>query len=129
MGFACGRVGRIARRRKGKVERPIRYLRESFLYGRTFLSDADLNAQAIDWLATVANVRTHATTKWIPATRFAEVESATLTPLPAQPDRSRVLPLGSHAPAQRETTALPKISVERRELAVYEALTAVGGEL
>jgi hypothetical protein len=31
---------------KGKVERPIRYLRESFFYGRTFLNDADLNAQA-----------------------------------------------------------------------------------
>ena len=29
---------------KGKVERPIRYLRESFFYGRTFLNDADLNA-------------------------------------------------------------------------------------
>ena len=49
---------------KGKVERPIRYLRDSFLYGRTFLSDADLNAQVLDWLATVANVRQHATTQW-----------------------------------------------------------------
>ncbi len=35
---------------KGKVERPIRYLRESFFYGRTFLNDADLNAQAERWL-------------------------------------------------------------------------------
>ena len=32
---------------KGKVERPIRYLRESFFYGRTFTSDDDLNAQAL----------------------------------------------------------------------------------
>ena len=48
---------------KGKVERPIRYLRESFLYGRTFLGDADLNAQTLDWLAGVANVREHGTTK------------------------------------------------------------------
>ena len=49
---------------KGKVERPIRYLRESFLYGRTFVSDADLNAQVLTWLDTVANVRVHGTTGW-----------------------------------------------------------------
>ncbi len=32
---------------KGKVERPIRYIRESFFYGRDFVSDDDLNARAI----------------------------------------------------------------------------------
>ena len=31
---------------KGKVERPIRYLRESFFYGRAFANDEDLNEQA-----------------------------------------------------------------------------------
>ncbi len=36
---------------KGKVERPIGYVRESFFYGRSFLNDADLNAQALSWLA------------------------------------------------------------------------------
>jgi transposase len=30
---------------KGKVERPIGYVRQSFFYGRAFLNDADLNAQ------------------------------------------------------------------------------------
>jgi hypothetical protein len=85
---------------KGKVERPIRYLRDSFLYGRTFLSDADLNAQVLDWLASVANVRTHATTKWIPAERFATIEQPTLRALPAQRYRSLVIPT-----ATRPTTA------------------------
>ena len=33
-------------RTKGKVERPIRYLRENFFYARTFINDADLNEQA-----------------------------------------------------------------------------------
>jgi hypothetical protein len=47
---------------KGKVERPIRYLRENFFYGRSFLNDADLDAQAQRWLTEVANVRVHATT-------------------------------------------------------------------
>jgi transposase len=113
---------------KGKVERPIRYLRDSFLYGRTFVSDSDLNAQTLAWLATVANARTHATTRWIPAVRFAEIEQSTLTALPAQPYRSRVLPLSVPTP-ERATTPLPHIAVERRELAVYEALlTVAGGE-
>ena len=31
---------------KGKVERPIRYIRDSFNYGRTFVNDEDLNEQA-----------------------------------------------------------------------------------
>ena len=47
---------------KGKVERPIRYIRESFFYGRTFANDDDLNEQAARWLEGTANVRRHATT-------------------------------------------------------------------
>ena len=43
---------------KGKVERPIGYVRQGFFYGRTFLNDADLNAQALSWLAQTANRRT-----------------------------------------------------------------------
>ena len=35
---------------KGKVERPISYVRQSFFYGRDFVSDDDLNAQADLWL-------------------------------------------------------------------------------
>ena len=55
---------------KGKVERPIRYLRESFFYGRTFVSDADLNEQATRWLEGTANVRRHGTTGERPVDRF-----------------------------------------------------------
>jgi transposase len=44
---------------KGKVERPIGYLRQGFFYGRSFLNDADLNAQALSWLTRTANVRIH----------------------------------------------------------------------
>jgi transposase len=47
---------------KGKVERPIRYMRENFFCGRSFLNDADLDAQAQWWLQEVANLRVHATT-------------------------------------------------------------------
>lgn len=112
---------------KGKVERPIRYLRDSFLYGRTFLSDADLNAQVLDWLATVANVRTHATTKWIPAEHFATLEQSTLRPLPPRPYRSLVLPAPT-TPASATPGSLPRVAVERRGLETYAALAA-GGDL
>ena len=47
---------------KGKVERPIRYIRDSFFYGRAFANDEDLNEQASRWLEGTANVRRHGTT-------------------------------------------------------------------
>jgi transposase len=107
-------------RTKGKVERPIRYLRESFLYGRTFLSDADLNAQVAHWLATVANPRVHGTTGAVPALRFATEEQPVLQPLPARPYQSLVL-TPRPAPAA-ERPALPRVVVERRSLRTYAAL-------
>jgi transposase len=108
---------------KGKVERPIRYLRENFLYGRTFLSDADLNAQVLHWLATVANVRVHATTKAVPQERFEREERALLHPLPARPYRALVLPAPQGA--RRSATSdlvVPAVAVEKRGLATYAAL-------
>ena len=42
---------------KGKVERAIRYLRDSFFAGRVFGSLADVHAQLADWIGTVALVR------------------------------------------------------------------------
>lgn len=110
---------------KGKVERPIRYLRDSFLYGRTFLSDADLNAQAIDWLATVANPRTHATIHEQPIERFRGTEQRALQPLPPRVYRSLVLPEPRPTPAPRPA---PAVQVERRSLEAYATLTAAGGE-
>jgi transposase len=50
-------------RTKGKVERMVDYIKESFLNGRSFVDVDDLNGQGLDWLARVANVRIHATTK------------------------------------------------------------------
>ena len=37
---------------KGKVERPVSYVRSSLFYGRSFTPDSDLNAQAEHWLDT-----------------------------------------------------------------------------
>lgn len=104
---------------KGKVERPIRYLRESFFYGRTFMSDDDLNAQALHWLETEANVRNHGTLKERPVDRF-ERERSLLEPLAARPYHSLILaPDRSALRPQQATASLPAIHVERRPLVTY----------
>jgi transposase len=69
---------------KGKVERPFRYIREDFFLGRSFRNLDDLNSQFHHWLDTVANARTHATTRRVVADHFAE-ERPSLQPLPAGP--------------------------------------------
>ncbi len=105
---------------KGKVERPIRYVRENFFYGRSFLNDADLDAQAQRWLDEVANVRVHATTGQRPLERFQQEEQAALLPLAARPYRSLVFPLFRDPPAA--TKLVPRFQVERRALQVYSQL-------
>lgn len=109
---------------KGKVERPVRYLRENFLYGRTFLGDADLADQCTRWLADVANPRIHGTTKEPPVARFTRDEQATLQPLAARPYRSLVLHAAPASPTPAPRSALPRVAVERRALSQYGTLLA-----
>jgi transposase len=107
---------------KGKVERPIGYVRQSFFYGRTFLNDADLNAQALSWMAQTANVRIHRTTAEAPRARFDRDERILLKPLALRPYRSLLLPAATQ-PAPPRYPVLT--SVERRPLAWYDRLTGV----
>ena len=103
-------------RTKGKVERPIRYLRDSFFYGRTFLNDEDLNEQASHWLEETANVRRHGTTGERPVDRFERDERGALGPLAARPYRR----LGARSAATPALRRVPEsIAVERRSLQVY----------
>ncbi len=101
---------------KGKVERPIRYIRESFFYGREFANDDDLNAQASHWLETTANVRRHGTTGERPVERFERDERAVLRPLANSPYRRLGLRQAPE-PARRHVPAT--VEVERRPLSVY----------
>ena len=71
-------------RAKGKVEAGVKYLKGSFLTGRSFTTLADLNAQLDAWLDSVANVRVHDTTNERPIDRF-ERERAALRPAAALP--------------------------------------------
>ncbi len=109
---------------KGKVERPVRYVRQSFLYGRSFAGDADLNAQALQWLDQVANRRVHATTREAPRARFERDERAVLRPLAPRPYQSLVLLPDAPAPAAR--SPVPRVAGELRSLAAYAALA--GGD-
>jgi len=71
-GFEAKRCRPYRPRTKGKVERSVSYLRDSFLNGRTFDGLDDLNAQGRHWLGHVANVRVHGTTQARPCDRLAE---------------------------------------------------------
>jgi transposase len=107
---------------KGKVERPIRYLRGNFLYGREFLGDGDLAAQAQSWMEQTANVRVHGTTKEKPLERFIRDEQSQLQPLAPRPYRSLILlPL---EPERPEVRSVPRVEVERRPLKSYAAIAA-----
>jgi transposase len=104
---------------KGKVERPVRYVRENLVYGRTFLNDGDLAQQCTDWLTRVANARVHGTTHEPPCARFDRDERAQLQPLPARRYTSLVL----DAPAiAAPRLARPVVTVEKRSLKAYTQL-------
>ena len=104
-------------RTKGKVERPIRYLRESFFYGRAFTNDADLNEQAARWVDSTANVRRHGTTGEPPVDRFERDERHALGPLAGRPYRR----LGAAQAAAPTPRPRPAVQVQRRPLHDYAA--------
>jgi transposase len=106
---------------KGKVERPVRYLRGNFVYGRTFLHDADLDQQRLSWLERVANVRVHATTQVRPRDRFDREEQFLLQRLASRPYASLILDRAPSPTARRAPR--PVVTVEKRSLAAYAQLT------
>src|SRR5262249_60081574 len=78
---------------KGRVEASIKYIRQSFFYGRAFASLDDLRAQAQAWRDQTANQRLHATTRERPSQRLL-VERPRLRALPERPfDTDLVIPM------------------------------------
>jgi transposase len=80
---------------KGRVERSIRFLRESFFAAHGFTTLAALNVAVLRWIAEVADVR-----RWVddPARRCAEVFTSD--------ERPRLLPLPQHPLDTSERTAV-----------------------
>jgi transposase len=105
---------------KGKVERPVRYLRGNFVYGRTFLHDADLDQQRQAWLDRVANVRLHGTTRERPRDRFDREERFLLQPLAGRRYTSLVVDRPARTATRR--TPRPMVVVEKRSLTAYAQL-------
>ena len=103
------------------MERPVRYLRENLVYGRTFLNDADLAQQCTDWLERVANARRHGTTQEPPRERFNRDERAQLQPLPGRRYTSLVLDAPAVTPPVPRRPR-PVVAVEKRPLTAYARL-------
>ena len=106
---------------KGKVERPVRYVRGNFVYGRTFLHDADLDHQRLLWLERVANVRIHGTTHQRPRDRFDREERFLLQPLAARRYTSLLLDRPAVSTSARRAPRLV-VTVEKRSLTAYAHL-------
>lgn len=81
-------------RTKGKVESGVKYVKRNALAGRRFRSWEDLEAWLAQWMAEVADVRTHGTTYARPIDRFAQ---EAMTP-DRSSDRPHPQPLPAAAP-------------------------------
>jgi transposase len=70
---------------KGRVERPIGFVRERFWPGRRFRDLFDLNVQAASWRDDFANNRVHEVTGKVPALVYTHDEKKVLSPLRDRP--------------------------------------------
>lgn len=68
---------------KGKVESGVKYVKNNFLRGLGHRDFARLPADLRTWADTVANRRTHGTTKRVPLEVWQQTERQALLPLPA----------------------------------------------
>jgi hypothetical protein len=70
---------------KGKVERPIDYIREAFWRGYVFESVEKANTDLLHWLSETANRRQHGTHQQLIGLRWQQ-ETRSLSPVPADYD-------------------------------------------
>jgi hypothetical protein len=87
-------------------------------------NDADLDAQALSWMAQTANVRTHRTTGEVPRIRFDRDERVLLKPLAVRRYRSLVI-TAAKAPRATQPLYPASLRVERRSLAWYDRVAGV----
>jgi transposase len=80
---------------KGRVERPIGFIRDRFWTGRRFADLLDLNVQGTSWRDDFANNRVHEVTGKVPALVFEHEEQRVLKPIPPVPiDTDDILSTG-----------------------------------
>jgi transposase len=100
---------------KGKVERTIGYIKDSFLVGRTFTGLDELNQQLAFWIESKANRRIHATTGERPCDRLRREN---LVPFDQAKPWKR--PKAPQAKPDRPRFRFEEPRVETRDLSVYE---------
>jgi transposase len=83
-GFAIKACGPKKAHEKGRVEKAVHYVRQSFLAGLQLAGLEAINAAARRWLDEVANVRVHGETHQTPQELFAS-EHPSLQPLTVKP--------------------------------------------
>ena len=123
---------------KGKVEAGVKFVKNSFLAGRSFVTVADLNAQLDDWLTNVANVRVHGTTGERPVDRFA-VEATSLSrvstvpPFDAREFLVRIVGSDAHVRVAGSSYSVPpsfvgaSVHVRARSMQEGEAMDVISG--
>jgi len=84
-GFAVRACNVRKAHEKGRIERPIGFVRRRFWLGRRFRDLLDLNTQATSWRDDFANGRVHEDTGKVPQLVFEHQEKPRLKPLPVTP--------------------------------------------
>ncbi|MGH7434396.1 MAG: IS21 family transposase [Polyangiaceae bacterium] len=84
-GFAVRACNVRKAHEKGRIERPIGFVRRRFWPGRRFRDLLDLNTQAAAWRDDFANGRVHEETGKVPSLVFQHEEKPRLKPLPETP--------------------------------------------
>lgn len=84
-GFAVRACNVRKANEKGRVERPIGFVRRRFWPGRRFRDLLDLNTQAVRWRDGFANGRVHEVTGKVPQLVFDHEEKRLLKPIPTTP--------------------------------------------
>lgn len=69
---------------KGKIEANVKYVKDNCFSGRNFEDIDKARAFLKHWLANIANIRVHGTTKKVPKELFETFEKEKLKPLPAE---------------------------------------------
>lgn len=84
---------------KPRIERPMPYIRDSFFAGREFTSLAQMQGEAVRWVAEVYGVHKHrGLDGQTPTAVFTAIEADTLMSLPPRPFESVVYTVGTLAP-------------------------------
>jgi hypothetical protein len=74
---------------KGKIENVVKYIKQNFLRGRTFINIDILNEQALAWLKRTGNAKVHSSTKLVPAGQWEE-EKKYLLPVKSKVENKKL---------------------------------------